>query len=220
MRARIEATVHVFVSLALLAGVLFGSAGRTDLVGLWVYFAVFAAVSAASLALVDPTLAQERLRPGGQRFEPRLVLVALWMVGHWTVAGLDHGRFQWSDTVPFWLQATALVLCATALGLILWAAHVNCFASSVLRIQTERGHHVVTDGPYAVVRHPIYLAAVILFVASGLTLGSWLAVIIALPGVPFILSGTAREDRFLQENLPGYRDYTRRVLYRIVPGVW
>jgi protein-S-isoprenylcysteine O-methyltransferase Ste14 len=73
----------------------------------------------------------------------------------------------------------------------------------VARIQTERGHHVVTDGPYAVVRHPIYLAAVILFVASGLTLGSWCAFIVTLPGVPLILWGTAHEDRFLQENLSG-----------------
>jgi protein-S-isoprenylcysteine O-methyltransferase Ste14 len=78
----------------------------------------------------------------------------------------------------------------------------------------------VTDGPYAIVRHPSYLAAVILFVVSGLALGSWFAVIIALPGVPLILWGTVREDRFLQENLPGYGDYTHRVLYRIVPGVW
>jgi protein-S-isoprenylcysteine O-methyltransferase Ste14 len=220
MRPRIEATVHVFVSLALLAGVLFGSAGRTDLIGFWFYFAAFAAVSMASLVLVDPTLAQERLRPGGRRFEPRLVFVTLWMVCHWMVAGLDRGRFHWSDTVPVWLRATALVFFATALSLILWAAHVNRFASSVLRIQTDRGHHVVTGGPYAVVRHPIYLAAVVLFIVSGLTLGSWFAVITALPGVPLILWATDREDRFLQEHLPGYRDYTQRVLYRIIPSVW
>jgi protein-S-isoprenylcysteine O-methyltransferase Ste14 len=220
MRPRTEAFVHALVVLALLAGVLFGSAGRTDIVGFWLYLAIFAAVSAASLVLVDPTLAQERLRPGGKRFDLRLVLVALWMLSHWTIAGLDRGRFHWSDTIPVGLQGTALVLFAGALSFVLWAAQVNRFASSVLRIQTDRGHYVVTDGPYAIVRHPSYLAAVILFVDSGLALGSWFAVVIALPGVPLILWGTVREDRFLQENLPGYRDYTHRVLYRIVPGVW
>jgi len=220
MPPRIEALVHTLVVLVLLAGALFGSAGRIGLVGFWIYLATFAAVSGASLVLVDPTLAQERLRPGGKRFEPRLAIVALWMIVHWTVAGLDRGRFHWSDTVPVWLRGAGLALFAAALSLASWGAQVNRFASSALRIQTERGHQVVTSGPYAFVRHPTYLAAIILFVVSGLALGSWFAVIIALPGVPFIFRATAREDRFLQENLSGYRDYAERVLYRIVPGVW
>jgi hypothetical protein len=110
MRPRTEAFVHVFVSLTVVVTVLFGSAGRTDLAGFWLYFVAFAAVSAASLVLVDPTLAKERLRPGGRRFDARLLIVAPWMIGHWMVAGLDRGRYHWSDTVPVWLQATALIL--------------------------------------------------------------------------------------------------------------
>jgi hypothetical protein len=126
MRPRTEAFVHALVVLALLAGVLFGSAGRTDIVGFWLYLAIFAAVSAASLVLVDPTLAQERLRPGGKRFDLRLVLVALWMLGHWTIAGLDRGRFHWSDTIPVGLQGTALVLFAGALRASVTTSESDC----------------------------------------------------------------------------------------------
>src|SRR5262249_52130010 len=94
---------------------------------------------------------------------------------HWIVAGLDRGRFHWSDYVPSWLQGICLFAVAAGYALALWAMRVNRFFSSVIRIQTDRGQYVVTTGPYAFVRHPGYTAGILIIVASGPALGSWLA---------------------------------------------
>lgn len=219
MPPKAVALLQTLVVLFLMAAALFGAAGRLDVLGFWLYLALFATVCAAGLVLVDPTLAEERLRPGGQRLEARYMLALLWPLAHWGVAGLDRGRFHWSDTVPTWLQALAFVAFAASWALPTWAAHENRFASSVVRIQEERGHHVVITGPYAFVRHPSYLAAIVIMLASGIALGSWLAAAVALPAVPLILWRTASEDRFLSANLPGYREYAEHVPYRLLPGL-
>jgi len=103
---------------------------------------------------------------------------------------------------------------------VTWAASENRFASSALRIQSERGHHVITSGPYGLVRHPSYLAALLLFPTSGMALGSWLAAAWGMLFIPLLLWGTAKEDRFLADELPDYAAYAKRVRYRILPGVW
>jgi protein-S-isoprenylcysteine O-methyltransferase Ste14 len=220
MPPKVAASLQVLIFLLLVAAALFASAGRFDIPGFWLYLAVLTVICLAALLLVDPDLAQERIRPGGRRLEALYVLALLWPLAHWSVAGLDCGRFHWSDTVPRWLQLMALVLFAASWSLAVWAAQVNRFASSVVRIQEERGHHVVTTGPYALMRHPTYLAGVVLFLLSGVALGSWLAVAVAAPGVPMLLWRTIREDRFLHANLPGYREYSEQVRYRLIPGFW
>ena len=97
---------------------------------------------------------------------------------------------------------------------------VNRFFSSVVRIQAERGQYVVTAGPYAYVRHPGYLAGILIMVASGPALGSWLAaVLLVVSGLPFLLHRAITEDRVLRAELPGYRDYTNRVRWRLLPGI-
>jgi hypothetical protein len=107
---------------------------------------------------------------------------------HWIVAGLDRGRFHWSDSVPPWLQALALIAVAGGYALCFWAMAVNRFFSSVVRIQAERGQYVVTAGPYAYVRHPGYLAGILIMVASGPALGSWLAAaLLVISSLPFLL---------------------------------
>jgi protein-S-isoprenylcysteine O-methyltransferase Ste14 len=90
-----------------------------------------------------------------------------------------------------------------------------------VRIQSDRGHHVVTSGPYAFVRHPGYSAGILILAASGVALGSWLAAafLIAIT-VPFLLHRVIREDRVLQTRLDGYAGYARRVRWRLVPGIW
>jgi len=118
---------------------------------------------------------------------------------HWIVAGLDRGRFHWSDNVPAWLQAVSLIALAAGYVLCFWAMAVNCFFSSVVRIQSDRGQHVVASGPYAYVRHPGYLAGVVIIFASGPALGSWLATsLVIASSVPFLLYRAVTEDRVLQ----------------------
>jgi protein-S-isoprenylcysteine O-methyltransferase Ste14 len=108
-----------------------------------------------------------------------------------------------------------------AYALVFWAMVENRFFSSVVRIQSERGQHVVESGPYAFVRHPGYSAGILILAASGVALGSWIAAaFLVAVSVPFLLYRVIREDRVLQEQLPGYRDYAQRVRWRLVPGIW
>jgi len=140
---------------------------------------------------------------------------------HWIVAGLDRGRFHWSDDVPGWLQGICLLTVGSGYALALWAMRVNRFFSSVIRIQTDRGQHVVNTGPYAFVRHPGYTAGILIIAASGPALGSWLAAaLVVIFSLPFLLYRAITEDRILQAELAGYSDYAARVRWRLVPGIW
>jgi protein-S-isoprenylcysteine O-methyltransferase Ste14 len=216
-------TVYVQAALFVLlaAAALFVSAGTISIPGFWVYLAIFAAVMVASFTLLDPDLLRERMRPGGQRPPLALRLFTGVMVAHWIVAGLDRGRIHVSDDVPLWLRVTGLIVVAAGYALTLWAMRVNRFFSSIVRIQADRGQHVITTGPYAVVRHPGYVAGILIIVASGIGLGSWLATaILVIFSVPFLLHRIVTEDWVLQAGLPGYREYAGRVRWRLVPGIW
>jgi protein-S-isoprenylcysteine O-methyltransferase Ste14 len=209
----------VFLILAAVA--LFASAGTLAIPGFWLYLAIFAAIILASLVELDPGLLRERMRPGGKQppFALRLFTIVLFV--HWIVAGLDRGRFHWSDSVPPWLQALALIAVPGAYALCFWAMRVNRFFSSVVRIQAERGQYVVTAGPYAYVRHPGYLAGILIMVASGPALGSWLAAaLLVISSLPFLIHRAITEDRVLRGELPGYSDYASRVRWRLLPGIW
>jgi protein-S-isoprenylcysteine O-methyltransferase Ste14 len=109
---------------------------------------------------------------------------------------------------------------AAAVAIVTWAVAANRFFSSVIRIQTDRGHHLITSGPYRFVRHPAYAAAPCLFAGGGIALGSWLAALIGLLLVFPILRRAAQEDRVLRDQLEGYAAYAEKVRWRVFPGVW
>jgi len=209
------------VFLALVGAGLFLSAGHWDLPFFWAYLGVWLAAVIAGSIVADPTLGMERLRPGPGAVKEYLifVMIPLW-VGMYIVAGLDVGRYHWSDTVPLVLEVVGLAAMAAGMAVMIWAVAVNRFFSSVIRIQTDRGHHLVTTGPYRYIRHPAYAGAFFLFVGGGLALGSWLAVLLNGVMMAAILRRTALEDRFLRENLEGYADYAKKVRYRLIPGLW
>ncbi len=207
--------------LIVMAVALFASAGSLHFVSFWIYLGLMAANFLASFVLIDPDLARERMRPGGQKPPPALRLFTIVLVVHLVVAGLDRGRYHWSDGVPGWLQALGLIALAAAYVLALWAMVANRFFSSVIRIQSDRGQHVIDGGPYAVIRHPGYLAGIVVMLASGIALGSWIAAaIIVICTVPFLMYRVIAEDRVLHTELPGYRDYAARVRWRLLPGLW
>jgi protein-S-isoprenylcysteine O-methyltransferase Ste14 len=203
------------------AAALFAAAGTVAIPGFWAYLAIFAVVMIVSFAALDPDLLRERMRPGGEKPPLALRVFSLVLFAHWIVAGLDRGRFHWSDDVPGWLQGICLFTVAAGYALALWAMRVNRFFSSVIRIQTDRGQHVITSGPYAFVRHPGYTAGILIIAASGPALGSWLAAaLVVIFSLPFLLYRTITEDRFLQVELAGYSDYAAQVRWRLVPGIW
>jgi protein-S-isoprenylcysteine O-methyltransferase Ste14 len=207
--------------LALVAALLFGCAGRWDLPMFWAYLGIWMAALLAGALVADPTLARERLRPGpgGKDYLTLIVVTPLWLGQH-AVAGLDVGRFHWSDGVPLPLQVLGLLAVAAAMAVMVWAMAVNRFFSSVIRIQADRGHYLVTSGPYRYVRHPAYACSPLLFIGGGLALGSWLAALLGLLMVLPMLLRTAQEDRTLRDQLDGYAAYAQKVRYRLLPGVW
>jgi protein-S-isoprenylcysteine O-methyltransferase Ste14 len=209
------------VFIAVVGVILFGCAGRWDLPLFWAYLGIWVATMAVAVFVVDPGLIRERTRPGpgGKDYVTVYAFAPVWL-GQLVVAGLDVGRFHWSDNVPLAVQVIALLLMAAAMAVLVWAEAANRFFSSVIRIQTERGHHVITNGPYRYVRHPGYAASVFLLVGGGLVLGSWIAALIGLLMFVGILRRTVEEDRILREQLDGYTAYAQKVRYRLIPGVW
>jgi protein-S-isoprenylcysteine O-methyltransferase Ste14 len=135
------------------------------------------------------------------------------------VAGLDSGRFNWSPT-----PLTAKLIGTTGLlfaMFVIWRVMAaNTYLSERVRIQEERGHKVITSGPYRYVRHPMYVGIIIAALSTPLVLDSWLAL---FPGgliaILFVIR-TFLEDRTLHEELAGYKDYSVKVRYRLLPGVW
>src|SRR5262244_1138306 len=116
------------------AAALFTAAGTVAIPGFWAYLAIFAVVMIVSFATLDPDLLRERMRPGGKKPPVSLRIFSLVLV-----AGLDRGRFHWSDDVPHWLQGICLLTVAAGYALAPWAMRVNRFFSSVIRIQADRG---------------------------------------------------------------------------------
>ncbi len=135
------------------------------------------------------------------------------------VAGLDH-HFGWSPAFPLWLNMAGFVLIAAGYGFAAWALAENRFFSSVVRIQTERGHVVCDSGPYRIVRHPGYAGNMLALPGLALALGSLWTLVPAAFALVVAVVRTALEDRTLQEELPGYREYARRVRYRLLPWIY
>ncbi|MGH7730350.1 MAG: methyltransferase family protein [Candidatus Eiseniibacteriota bacterium] len=206
---------------ALLALVALGIAGRADLPMLNAFVGVCLALMLVAMLVIDPDLARERLRRGQAGEDPaRLLAIRLVCLALFVFALLDVGRLHWSDRVPAPLQAASLAVFAIAFAWELWAVSANRFFVPVIRVQRERGHTVVSSGPYAIVRHPGYAGMVLLGPVGALALGSWWGLVPGLALSGLFLARAAHEDRFLMASLEGYADYAARVRFRILPGVW
>lgn len=212
------------ISWLILVGILLlAAAGRLDWTAAWIYLGAILLIILVNALKMDPELMAERagLQEGTARWDVYLsVLVA--MVGPLLTvltAGLDQ-RYGWSGTVAMWLQGAALLFFLAAGFLGAWAMAANRFFSATVRLQSDRGHSVAKEGPYGVMRHPGYTAGIISNMATPLLLESWVALIpAALVAAGYIIR-TVLEDSYLQKNLPGYRDYTAAVRFRLIPGVW
>jgi protein-S-isoprenylcysteine O-methyltransferase Ste14 len=215
------------ISLLLLGVVLFGSAGTLRWQAAWVYLAFAAAISFPGgfwLARHDPGLLKERLgsliQRGQKGWDKLLMVVMLTLWLSWLVLmGLDAKRYHWSH-VPLYAQAFGFVVLCLGSYLVWLTFKTNSYAAPVIKIQKERGHRVVTTGPYAYVRHPMYAGAVLFMVGAPLLLGSWLGLLAAVLFIVLIGVRAVLEERTLKAELEGYAEYASRVRYRLVPRVW
>lgn len=203
------------------AVLLFASAGRWNIPQFWAYFAVQALRGLGYGLACDASIIAERLRPTKDSTDRRRVIILRLVAGaHLIAAGLDVGRFQWTPTVPFGLHVVGFLGLASFGGLFIWSMATNRFFSSAVRIQKERGHHVVTGGPYRYVRHPGYTAAIASMACSPFALGSLVSAVPAALFIALILRRTIVEDAYLRSELVGYTAYADRTRYRLFPCVW
>jgi protein-S-isoprenylcysteine O-methyltransferase Ste14 len=225
MSTRAKVIVSSVVLYPLLAAMMLGAAGTVRWLAGWTFLVAF---SGASILLMvwllrhDPALLEERMRAGkNQKTWDKVFLVFIYVfwLAWWIGMPLDAVRFHLTH-VPLPLQLAGPPLVGASFYLFFVVFRENPFLSGVVRIQDDRGQRVISTGPYAHVRHPMYAAALLLFLGTPLWLGSLLGLAI---GAGFSLLMALRavlEERTLAQELPGYAEYRQRVRYRLIPGVW
>jgi protein-S-isoprenylcysteine O-methyltransferase Ste14 len=214
--------LQVVVQFLILAAILFIASGRLDWVWAWAYLGVGVGIVAINALVLPPELIAERgqTKEDTKSWDKVLgILLITPTLGTLIVAGLDK-RFGWSLPLAVVVHLVALIFYALAQGLFTWAMASNKFFSGTVRIQKERGHTVASGGPYRYVRHPGYVSYIASWIATSLALGSLWALIPAGLVMGLMVVRTALEDKTLQAELDGYKDYAARVRYRLLPGVW
>ncbi len=207
-----------------LALALFLPAGTLLFWQAWAFLAVWTVcvvLITLYLARFDPRLLASRVRAGpvAETQKSQQVIqsfAGLFFIGLFVVAGLDH-RFHWS-TVPAVVSVIADAFVALGFFVVFQVFRENSFTSAIIEVADQQ--QVISTGPYAVVRHPMYAGALLLLVFAAVALGSWVAVPFALPLILVIALRLQEEEKFLRANLSGYEDYRRKVPYRLVPFIW
>jgi protein-S-isoprenylcysteine O-methyltransferase Ste14 len=206
--------------------ILFLSAGRLDWAGGWAFLGLNIFTQLLSAAILIPrtpdllserSQVQENTKRWDRFFTPAITIFGTLAII--LVAGLD-ARFAWSAPLAPWLWWLALGLALASQLFVLWAMATNRFFATTVRIQEDRGHQVVSSGPYHFVRHPGYAGSLVYTLSIPLVLGSYWTYIPALITVSLLVVRTFLEDQTLQSELRGYQEYAHAVLYRLIPGVW
>ncbi|QBD78876.1 isoprenylcysteine carboxylmethyltransferase family protein [Ktedonosporobacter rubrisoli] len=226
MTLLLKAIVSIIISFLLLALALFLPAGTLLWPAGWIFLILlfgFTLLNIGMLFTSSPGLLQERLslsqpnqKTWDRVFTPLFYLLCL----AWTILmPLDAVRFHWSY-VPLFLQIIGAIALIGSFPLMLLTFRENTFLSPAVRIQEERGHTVISTGPYHYVRHPLYAGALLLFLGTPLLLGSWYGELFALILIAGMAARAILEERVLCEELPGYKAYMAQVKYRFIPYIW
>jgi protein-S-isoprenylcysteine O-methyltransferase Ste14 len=210
--------------LLLFAALIFVPAGTVHYWQGWAFLAVFAATTIAFtlyLALYDKPLLERRIKAGPwhETESSQKIIVSLVLLGFFSlivVSALDV-RFGWSS-MPAYVSLIGEALIVLSFLFIFWVVKVNSFAASTIQVTEDQ--KVVSTGPYAYVRHPMYSGALVLLISIPLSLGSWWALLLIVPFMPVLAWRVLDEERFLRQNLAGYVEYVGKVRYRLIPSVW
>jgi protein-S-isoprenylcysteine O-methyltransferase Ste14 len=224
MKTGVQATASSVFGLIVLSALVFLPAGTLNYWQAWVFIATFMVVTifpSIYIARTNPAALQRRMH-GGPRAEARTIQKIL-ITGAWlgliallVISAYDH-RMGWSS-VPTWVCLLGDVLLATGLGIAMLVVIQNGYAAATVTVET--GQTVVSGGVYTFVRHPMYVGNVIMMVGVPLALGSYWGLVFVLPGVVALVFRILDEEKLLTHELAGYREYTQRVRYRLVPHVW
>lgn len=212
------------LGIILVGVILFLAAGTWQWPMAWVLLGIYAAWFLAQAIVIIPRnpdlLAERASRKKEITWDTKILsIIGLLVIVKYILAGLDY-RFAWSPDFPIELQVITALLAALGYALGAWAMISNAFFSLSYRIQEDRGHAVVSAGPYRIVRHPAYLGTIVFELATPIMLGSMWALIPGAVIAWLFVMRTAREDRALQAELDGYADYSQSVGYRLLPGIW
>jgi protein-S-isoprenylcysteine O-methyltransferase Ste14 len=215
--------IGFFVLFAL---ALFIPAGTLAWLAGWIFLALFFSfflVTNLWLARYNPGLLQERTRLGTsdqQGWDKVLFPLLLAAPFGWLVfMSFDAVRYHWSP-LPAWLQVIGAAVLLCSFYLLFLTFRENSYLSTVVRVQTDRGHTVVSSGPYHFVRHPMYSGMLVFMVGTSLLLGSGYGLLVGLIFILVVARRAVLEERTLRDALPGYKAYMAQVKYRLVPYVW
>lgn len=215
------ALVRFGVGALAVGAIVFVPAGTLRWWQAWLFLATLfvpMGLMARYLLRNDPALLERRLKYGEERTQQKAIVKvtsALWLLT-FLVPGLDH-RLGWSS-VPSWLVVLADALVLAGYLVFVLTVRENSFAARTVRV--EEGQEVISTGPYAVVRHPMYVGLSLMMLSAPLALGSWWALIPALATPPSLMLRIVDEEAAMMAGLPGYAEYTRKVRWRLLPGVW
>ena len=220
-------TAQTLILNLILALLLFAPAGTLAWPEAWEFLVIFNVGTQATglwLKKHDPGLLAERRKTPADRNEKpsdraAMGVVFLLMVGWLAFMGLDARRFGWSHA-PAWLEAVGAALIIVAFYAWIGVLRANSFASARIRLQPDRGQTVASTGPYAFVRHPMYSYTLMFLLGIPLLLGSLWSIPGAFMFMALLAYRIGGEEAMLKDGLPGYREYTAKVRYRLIPGVW
>jgi protein-S-isoprenylcysteine O-methyltransferase Ste14 len=221
MITKVVIQIVIFTAFGML---LFIAAGTLRWPAAWVLIAEMGAGSIALglwLRRHDPSLLVERLSVHYQAPWDKALVGALIisLIGWFVLMAFDAVRFHWSE-IPLSVQVVGAFLILLSIYFNFLVFRENTFAAPAVKIQTERGHRVVSTGPYAYVRHPMYTGIVFFYIGVPLLLGSWYGLAAAMFSLYILAVRAVLEERTLMAELAGYREYVERVRYRLIPGIW
>ncbi len=222
---KIKFLIKLLITSIIFSAVLFVSAGRIKYFQGWIFFGtnIISTLMTFWSNRNDPELIKERSRIGeGTKSWDKLILglSGLTYLIYLVIAGLDSGRYHWSPDFHWSIYVSGIILTITGQIIFLTAKKENKYFSTVVRIQTDRGHKVCNTGVYKIIRHPGYAGMMISLAALPLLTGSVWSIIPTAAGIILLFIRTCLEDETLKKELPGYVEYTQMTKWRLIPKIW